>query len=221
MNDILTMLADINREAAYIGILTGLEKPSERIMEAMSKVPRNKFVPPELERNAFSNGPLPIGFGQTISQPYIVALMTDLLEIGKNDAVLEIGTGSGYQTAILSLMAKKVYTVEVIPTLSEEAEARFKALHYCNIKALIGNGYEGWPEYAPYDGIIVTAAAPHIPDSLVKQLKPGGRCVIPVGLPFDRQELMLLEKHRNGQTELFKILDVAFVPLVDSPKALH
>ncbi len=220
MKTIHTMLADIEQETAYTSLFTGRETLSERVMAAMSQVPREIFVPPELASHAFDNGPLPIGSGQTISQPYIVALMTDLLEIEKKDAILEIGTGSGYQTAILSLLADKVYTVEVIQDLSEDAEARFKALHYDNIKTRIGNGYAGWPDYAPYDGIIVTAAATHIPDALVKQLKPGGRLVIPVGFPFHSQELMMVEKQRNGQTRLLKILDVAFVPLVDSPKHL-
>lgn len=216
-----TMLTDIEQETAYTSILTGREKLSERVMDAMSEVPRDQFVPPALTTSAFDNGPLPIGSGQTISQPYIVALMTDLLEIGEGASILEIGTGSGYQTAILSLLAEKVYTVEIIRSLSEKARARFESLHYTNIKTRIGNGYDGWPEHAPYDGIIVTAAAPHIPDALVKQLKPGGRLVIPVGLPFAGQELMLLEKHLDGNSKLVKILDVAFVPLVDSSKALY
>ncbi|MGR9086755.1 MAG: protein-L-isoaspartate(D-aspartate) O-methyltransferase [Gammaproteobacteria bacterium] len=216
-NDIQTMLSDIRRETAYTGFMTGREKLSERVMDAMSEVPRDLFVPPSLQTSAFDNGPLPIGAGQTISQPYIVALMTDLLGIGERASILEIGTGSGYQTAILSTLAEKVYTVEIIRALSEEAQARFKALHYDNIKTRIGNGYEGWPEYAPYDGIIVTAAAPHIPDALVKQLKPGGRLVIPVGYPFTGQELLLLEKHPTKKSRPVKILDVAFVPLIDPP----
>jgi protein-L-isoaspartate(D-aspartate) O-methyltransferase len=216
MNDIHQMLDDIRRETAFTGILTGRETLNERILQAIGTVPRNKFVPAELKRYAFINGPLPIGFGQTISQPYIVALMTDLLQPEKSHAILEIGTGSGYQTAILSLLAKEVYTVEVIEALSAAAVAHFKELRYANIKTHIGNGYAGWPEYAPYDGIIVTAAATHIPEALVKQLKPGGRLVIPVGLPYHHQELMLLEKLRDGQTKVTKILDVAFVPLVDN-----
>jgi protein-L-isoaspartate(D-aspartate) O-methyltransferase len=220
MNDMQTMLADIRRETAYTSLFTGREKLSERVMEAMSEVPREKFIPPALTERAFNNGPLPIGSGQTISQPFIVALMTDLLEVGEQTSILEIGTGSGYQTAVLSLLAEKVYSVEIIPSLSEEAEARFKEMHYDNIKTRIGNGYEGWPEFAPYDGIIVTAAAPHIPDALINQLKPGGRLVIPVGVPHAHQELMLLEKHQKDKVRSNKILDVAFVPLMDYPTKL-
>lgn len=213
--DMKSMLADIEMETAYTSIMTGREKLSDRVMEAMSNVPRNEFVPPSLSTSSFDNGPLPIGSGQTISQPFIVALMTDLLEIGDGASILEIGTGSGYQTAILSLLAEQVYTVEIVRSLSEDACARFKSLHYTNIKTRVGNGYDGWPEYAPYDGIIVTAAAPHIPDALLKQLKPVGRMVIPVGYPFSTQELVLLVKQSHGNPKPVKILDVAFVPLVD------
>lgn len=218
MNDMQSMLDDIRRETAYTSLFTGREKLSGRVMDAMGKVPRDKFVPLSQVNRAFNNGPLPIGSGQTISQPYIVALMTDLLEIGEHASVLEIGTGSGYQTTILSLLAKKVYSVEIIQSLSEEAEARFREMHYGNIRTRVGNGYEGWPEFAPYDGIIVTAAAPYIPDALVEQLKPGGRLVIPVGLPHAHQELMLLEKHPEGKNRPVKILEVAFVPLIDHPR---
>ncbi|WP_020564671.1 protein-L-isoaspartate(D-aspartate) O-methyltransferase [Methylosarcina fibrata] len=220
MNDIQSMLDDIQQETAYTSLFTGREKLSGRVMDAMGRVPRDQFVPLSQVNRAFNNGPLPIGSGQTISQPYIVALMTDLLEIGKHASVLEIGTGSGYQTAILSLLAEKVYSVEIIQSLSEEAQARFKEMHYGNIKTRVGNGYEGWPEFAPYDGIIVTAAAPYVPDALVEQLKPGGRLVIPVGLPHAHQELMLLEKRPEGKNRPVKILEVAFVPLIDHPKPL-
>ncbi len=218
MNDIQSMLDDIRQETAYTSLFTGREKLSGRVMDAMGRVPRDQFVPLSQVNRAFNNGPLPIGSGQTISQPYIVALMTDLLEIGKHASVLEIGTGSGYQTAILSLLAEKVYSLEIIQSLSEEAQARFKEMHYGNIKTRVGNGYEGWPEFAPYDGIIVTAAAPYVPDALVEQLKPGGRLVIPVGLPHAHQELMLLEKHPEGKNRPVKILEVAFVPLIDHPR---
>jgi len=220
MNDIQSMLDDIRQETAYTSLFTGREKLSDRVMDAMGRVPRDKFVPLSQVNRAFNNGPLPIGSGQTISQPYIVALMTDLLEIGKHASVLEIGTGSGYQTAILSLLAEKVYSVEIIQSLSEEAQTRFKEMHYGNIKTRVGNGYEGWPEFAPYDGIIVTAAAPYIPDALVEQLKPGGRLVIPIGLPHAHQELVLLEKRPEGKNRPVKILEVAFVPLIDHPKPL-
>jgi protein-L-isoaspartate(D-aspartate) O-methyltransferase len=218
MNDIETMLAEIDSEAAFTSVMTGRETLSERVMAAMRRVPRDRFVPQHLKAYAFDNGPLPIGHGQTISQPYIVALMTDLLNTEKQHTILEIGTGSGYQTAVLAELVDQVYTLEVIGALSEQAKECFEALHYSNITTGVGNGYEGWSEHAPYDGIMVTAAASHIPDALVQQLKPGGRLVIPVGLPYLHQELLLLEKRQNGQTHVTKILDVAFVPLVDYRK---
>jgi protein-L-isoaspartate(D-aspartate) O-methyltransferase len=182
-------------------------------MTAMANVPRNEFVPNSYLDAAFNNGPLPIGHGQTISQPYIVALMTDMLELEDDDTILEIGTGSGYQTAILAELCKQVYTIEYIPALADMAKARLQRLGYDNIEAISGNGYDGWPEHAPYDGIIVTAAASHIPKPLIEQLKPGGRLVIPVGRPHLYQELTLVEKDEAGEITLKEILGVAFVPL--------
>jgi len=214
MNDIDRMIADIDMEVAATRGLIGRDSLDERVMQAMRKVPRDKFVPGDLRRFAFDNGPLPIGHQQTISQPYIVALMTDLLEPEKNKTVLEIGTGSGYQAAVLSLLVKKVYTMEFVKALSEQAAKRFRELHYDNIECRTGNGYLGWPERAPYDGIIITAAATHIPEALVEQLKPGGRMVLPVGMPFSHQELLLLEKDRYGNTQVTDILGVAFVPML-------
>jgi len=184
-----------------------------KVMAAMGKVPRNEFVPKSYVDAAFDNGPLPIGHGQTISQPYIVALMTDLLELGADDIVLEIGTGSGYQTAILSQLCKQVYTVECVAALADIAKARLERLGYDNIQSITGNGYDGWPEYAPYDGIIVTAAASHIPKPLIEQLKPGGKLVIPVGQPHLYQELTVVEKDENGEIDIREVLGVAFVPL--------
>jgi len=184
-----------------------------KVMAAMGKVPRNEFVPKSYVDAAFDNGPLPIGHGQTISQPYIVALMTDLLELGADDIVLEIGTGSGYQTAILSQLCKQVYTVECVAALADIAKARLERLGYNNIQSITGNGYDGWPEYAPYDGIIVTAAASHIPKPLIEQLKPGGKLVIPVGQPHLYQELTVVEKDENGEIDIREVLGVAFVPL--------
>jgi protein-L-isoaspartate(D-aspartate) O-methyltransferase len=221
MKNIHRMLEDIKRETALTAFLTGRKTLSPEVMEAMGEVPREQFVAPETAAMAFDNGPLPIGYGQTISQPFIVALMTELLEAKETDKILEIGTGSGYQTAILSLLAGQVYTVEVIEGLGIEAAARFKQLNYRNIHVKIGNGYEGWPEQAPYDGIIVTAAAPYVPDPLIEQLKTGGRLVIPIGRPYEHQELILLEKQKQGAPAISKILDVAFVPLVDSSKKWH
>jgi protein-L-isoaspartate(D-aspartate) O-methyltransferase len=210
------MINDIKSEVAITRRMIGRDRLDSRVMDAMRKVPREQFVPPELRYAAFDNGPLPIGFEQTISQPYIVALMTDLLQPKEDHVVLEIGTGSGYQTAILSQLCQQVYTVEVIATLSTEAKRRFDKLGYDNIEAKTDNGYKGWPDHAPYDGIIVTAAADHVPEAFIEQLKPGGRLVIPVGLPYRYQELILIEKDNNGDTHTTSILGVAFVPLIGS-----
>ena len=211
------MIEVIESELKYTRSMIGRDRFSPRVMEAMKKVPRDEFVPEDLKFLAFDNGPVPIGHGQTISQPYIVALMTDLLEPEPDHVVLEVGTGSGYQTAILSQLCKQVYSIEVIADLSEAAEARFKKLGYSNIETRVGNGYQGWPEHAPYDGIIVTAAAAYIPEALKEQLKPGAKMVIPVGLPHMHQELMLVEKDQQGEINVSPILGVAFVPLVETP----
>jgi len=213
------MLAEIDSEASYTRSLTGRQRFSARVMEAVGMVPREQFVPADMRGYAFDNGPLPIGHGQTISQPYIVALMTDLLELEADHSVLEIGTGCGYQTAILSLLARQVYSVEVVPELGAAAEQRLQELGYNNnISYQIGNGYAGWPEHAPYDAIIVTAAAAQVPQSLIDQLAPGGRLVIPVGLPQMPQELMLVTKDEQDKIHTSSILGVAFVPLTgDEP----
>jgi protein-L-isoaspartate(D-aspartate) O-methyltransferase len=210
------MITDIESEVEYTHSLTGRKALNPRVMAVMGQVPREKFVPHEMYDAAYDNGPLPIGHGQTISQPYIVALMTDLLQLEPGDRVLEIGTGSGYQTAILSCLAKAVYTVERIPELGEVAAGKLAALNYTNIHYRIGNGYEGWPEHAPYDAIIVTAAAPDVPRALIDQLKPGGHLVIPVGRQYMPQELMLIEKDTQNIIHSRGILGVAFVPLQDS-----
>ena len=215
MTTIDTMIADIESEVFYTRKMTGKDSLNANVMDAMRQVPRDRFVPDDLKRMAFNNGPLPIGYAQTISQPYIVALMTDLLNPEKNDVVLEVGTGSGYQAAVLSRLVKKVYSIEIIQELSDAATARLRENGYINIETCIGNGHKGWPEHAPYDGILVTAAATHIPEALVEQLKPEGRLAIPIGLPGYHQELLLVEKDKNGQTQVSSILDVAFVPLVD------
>ena len=209
------MLADIEREVAYTSSLIGKSQLDPRVMAAMGKVSREAFVPADLKYLAYDNGPLPIGHGQTISQPYIVDLMTDLLQPEAEHVVLEVGTGSGYQAAILSLLVKKLFTMERVAALGEASRVRLQSLGYSNIEYCTGNGYEGWPAHAPYDGIIVTAAASHIPPALVEQLKPGGRLVIPVGLPHLPQELLLVEKDGAGETHTRDILGVAFVPLRD------
>lgn len=214
MNDRHTqrMLDDIESEVRLTRKMIGRDALDPKVMSAMSSVPRDAFVPASYAGEAFDNGPLPIGHGQTISQPYIVALMTDLLELDAEHSVLEIGTGSGYQTAILSQLCRQVYSIEYVAALASDARARFEKLDYQNIQCMTGNGYHGWPEYAPYDGIIVTAAATHIPPPLMQQLKPGGRLVIPLGPPYLYQQLTLVEKDKKGTLKLRDILGVSFVP---------
>jgi len=210
------MIDDIESEVDFTRQLIGRDHLDPQVMAAMREVPRDAFVLPDLIDAAFDNGPLPIGYGQTISQPYIVALMTDMLKLRPEHRVLEIGTGSGYQTAILSQLCQQVYSVEVVPELSESAQRLFQQLGYDNIQTRTGNGYEGWPEHAPYDGIIVTAAASEIPHALIEQLKSGRRLVIPVGEPYRHQELFLVEKDPQGEIHIQGILGVAFVPMVDT-----
>lgn len=192
----------------------------ERVLEAMRRTPRHRFVPAELVPYAYNDRPLPIGYGQTISQPYIVAKMTELLQPKKEHRVLEIGTGSGYQAAVLSPLVAQVFTIEIIEPLGTAARQRLGSLGYKNIEVRVGDGYFGWPEKAPFDGIIVTAAADHIPPSLVQQLKPGGRMVIPVGNPFQAQVLVLVTKGAKGPRDLQvrELMPVAFVPLTGGPK---
>lgn len=182
----------------------------KKLLEAMLEVPRHKFVPEEWQEYSYSDGPLPIGYGQTISQPYIVALMTELLGLSSGDKVLEIGTGSGYQAAILSRIGCSVYTVEIVKELSESAENAIIELGYENVHFRVGDGYEGWEEYSPYDAIVVTASPPEIPQPLLDQLKTGGKMVMPVGK--DHQELELITKTESGR-DIKDIIPVAFVPM--------
>ncbi len=184
-----------------------------RVLAAMEAVPRERFVPAQYAEDAYGDHPLPIGYGQTISQPYIVALMTQLLELKGHEKVLEVGAGSGYQAAILSLLAHEVYTVERIPQLAEKARQRLRELGYHNVYIRVGDGYEGWPEHAPYDAIIVTCAAEEIPPPLVEQLADGGRLVIPVGESGWSQRLMFIRK-RGTELEQREVAGVVFVPLV-------
>ena len=186
---------------------------SSSVVQAMEKVERHLFVPSWLVPFAYHNNPLPIGYGQTISQPIVVALMTELLNVKSGDKVLEVGTGSGYQAAILAEIAKSVYTMEVIEPLEKQAAERLKSLGYENVTVRMGDGYYGWPEAAPFDSIIVTAATGQVPPPLLKQLKPGGRMVIPLGMQFMTQYLMLVEKRDDGSVTTRQILPVAFVPL--------
>lgn len=214
MSNIDRMLRDILREVALTRRLTGKDSLDDRVMEAMKKVPRHLFVPEESRIGAYENGPVPIGYGQTISQPYIVALMTDLLHTQPDHVVLEVGTGSCYQSAILSHLVKQVYTIEIVEHLAKQAQERLQRLGYSNLEVRVGDGNFGWPEHAPFDGVIVTAAAPFIPQALIDQLKTGGRLVIPVGQPHLHQELMVVKKKQNGKIDTQDILAVAFVPLV-------
>ncbi len=207
------MLADIHREVAYTRSLTGMEEFSERVYQAMASVPRHKFVPEHLVERAYDNNPLPIGYGQTISQPYIVALIAELLETEADDVVLEVGTGSGYQAAVISRLVKQVYTTEIVPQLAEQARERLVNLGYDNIEVSAADGYYGLTEHAPYDGIIVTAAAPVVPRALVEQLAVGARLILPVGQPFSYQELVMVEKEDEERLKTRHILGVSFVPL--------
>ncbi len=184
-----------------------------KVMEVLGEVPRHEFVPEARRPSAYKNRPLPIGYGQTISQPYIVALMTDLARVDGHSKVLEIGTGSGYQAAVLGALVDKVYTMEIVPPLAASATKRLKDLGYDNVTVRHDDGYYGWQEHAPFDAIVVTAAASHIPPPLVQQLKPGGRMVIPVGSAFAVQQLVLVQRDANDEVRIRQILPVRFVPL--------
>ncbi|HEX2123866.1 MAG TPA: protein-L-isoaspartate(D-aspartate) O-methyltransferase [Thermoanaerobaculia bacterium] len=207
------MVNEIAEDVRFTARETGRMALDRRVMDAMRTTPRHLFVPDELRGAAYQNRPLPIGHGQTISQPYIVALMTDLLRTKRTDVVLEVGTGSAYQAAVLSPLVKHVYTVEIIAPLAQQATARLRSLGYRNVTARHADGYNGWKEHAPFDAIIVTAAATHIPPPLIRQLKPGGRMIIPVGGPFATQSLMLVEKTAAGKVRTRSVLPVQFVPL--------
>jgi protein-L-isoaspartate(D-aspartate) O-methyltransferase len=191
---------------------------SKKVLDAMNSVPRHLFVPEGYRRGSYYDQPLLIGLGQTISQPYIVALMTEMLDVDNDDIVLEIGTGSGYQAAVLSTIVKELYTIEIIEELGLQATERLKSLGYDNVKVKISDGRLGWPEKAPFDAIIVTAAAPKIPDPLIKQLKPGGRMVIPVNNSSYSQDLLIVEKDEAGNIDTKKTIPVRFVPLVEGEK---
>src|SRR6266850_4704237 len=205
------MVAEIAAMARETGGETGRPGFSDAVMAAMGKVPRHRFVPFLQDLFAYENRPLPIGEGQTISQPYIVALMTDLLDPKPGDIALEVGTGSGYQAAVLAELVAKVYTIEIVEPLALRAEADLKRLGYTNVLVRAGDGYKGWPEAAPFDAVIVTCAPDHVPQPLVDQLKEGGRMIIPVG-PLGDQELFVLQK-KAGKVERRAVLPVRFVPM--------
>jgi protein-L-isoaspartate(D-aspartate) O-methyltransferase len=209
------MLVEISAGIFHVSNVLGKTALDKRVMTAMGKVPRHEFVPVELQPYAYANIPLPIGFEKTISQPFIVALMTDLLDLSESDTVLEIGTGLGYQAAILAQLARQVYSIEIIEELARQAKQRLRRQGCSNIEIKIANGYHGWSEHAPFDKVIVTAAPDLIPPPLIHQLKAGGKMVIPAGLP-DAQQLVLLEKNGAGRVTTREILQVRFSQLEET-----
>jgi protein-L-isoaspartate(D-aspartate) O-methyltransferase len=209
------MLAEISAATVHVSGLIGKTALDERVMTAMGQVPRHEFVPIELQPYAYANTPLPIGFSKTISQPFMVALMTDLLDVGAHDAVLEIGTGLGYQTAILARLAREVYSIEIIKELGQAAKRRLRRQGYTNVELRISNGYHGWSEHAPFDKVIVTAAPELIPPPLIQQLRNGGKMVVPAGLP-DAQQLVLVDKDDSGRVTMREILRVQFSQLEET-----
>jgi protein-L-isoaspartate(D-aspartate) O-methyltransferase len=210
------MVDTIEAHARSIGGGIGEKGLDARVLAVLGAIPRHEFVPGEASHLAYVDRPLVIGLGQTISQPFIVALMTQLLQVKPDDRVLEIGTGSGYQAAVLSRLAREVYSVEIVAELGRRAAQTLSRLGYANVTTRIGDGYQGWSEHAPYDGIMVTAAPDHIPPALIAQLKPGGRLVIPVGVHF--QDLMVIAKAADGTTTSTSIIPVRFVPLTRDSK---
>ena len=217
--EIEALLHEIRSEAREASPWTGRTEIAPQVLAALAAVPRHVFLPEVLRPVAYINRPLPIGHEQTISQPFIVALMTDLLDLRARDRVLEIGTGSGYQAAVLGQLVQQVYTLEIIPALADQARQRLQALGYDNIELRLGDGQSGWPEKAPYDAILVTAAAPDIPPALIRQLKPGGRLLIPIGPRHGHQNLLLARKEADGHLSRQNLLPVIFVPLtgVETP----
>ena len=220
------MVAEIESEVAATRDWIGKASLEPRVIAALNKVPRHLFVPPATQRDAYENRPQPIGHGQTISQPYMVAIMTDMAAPKPDSRVLEVGTGCGYQAAVLAELAERVYTIEVVPELARAAAARLEALGYDNVDVRVGDGALGWPEHAPYDAIVVTAAAWHrVPPALIAQLAPGGRLVVPVDrskaaarYPFadQEQDLMVITKNSEGRVTERRVLPVAFVPLIEA-----
>ena len=207
------LLREIEADMRATARETGLATLSDPVRRAMAAVARERFVPPNLAAAAYENRPLPIGEGQTISQPFIVALMTELLQPKSNHVVLEVGTGSGYQAAVLAECVAKVYSIEIVAALAQRARVALEAAGYRNVETRTGDGYLGWPEAAPFDGIVVTAAPDHVPPRLVEQLKPGGRLVIPVGPHRWTQELLVIEAGRDGRALTRRTIAVRFVPL--------
>ena len=206
------LAAEVERDVRATRGYTGRARLDSAVIDAIRSVPRHEFVPPELREAAYINRPLPIGEDQTISQPYIVALMTDLADVGPDSTVLEVGTGSGYQAAVLAEIVAHVYTIEIIDVLGQRAARTLERLGYENVTVRIGDGYRGWPEFAPFDAILVTAAPEAVPPPLIAQLKPGGKLVVPVGPERGAQSLQVLEKGPEGDITTTDVLPVAFVP---------
>jgi protein-L-isoaspartate(D-aspartate) O-methyltransferase len=207
------LVAEVESEVRQTADYLGRASLDPRVVAALGSVPRHEFVPASQRRHAYEDRPLPIGHGQTISQPYIVAIMTDLVEIEPGDRVLEIGTGSGYQAAMLAALEARVCSIEIIPALAERARKDLERLGYGDVRTRTGDGYYGWPECGPFDAIVVTAGASHVPPPLVEQLAPGGRMIIPVGSRFLTQQLLLVEKDDRGEVTTRHVLPVRFVPL--------
>jgi len=206
------MIAEIVADAVFLTAQLGKSSFAPRVIDAMGRIPRHEFVPLELRAYAYLNSPLPVGYGKTVSQPFIVALMTDLLDPHPGDVILEVGAGVGYQAAILSELVNQVYSIELIEELALDTRHRLQHLGYRNIEIGVGNGYYGWAEHAPFDKIVVTAAPDLIPPPLLAQLKPGGKMVIPTGIP-DKQQLVLVEKSGNGKLTTREVLPVRFSEL--------
>ncbi|HXZ54902.1 MAG TPA: protein-L-isoaspartate(D-aspartate) O-methyltransferase [Burkholderiales bacterium] len=212
------MIAEVVADAVFLTPQLGKAALDARVIEVMSRIPRHEFVPVELQAYSYANAPLPVGYGKTVSQPFIIALMTDLLEPRPADTVLEVGAGVGYQAAILSELVKQVYSIDIIEELALETRRRLGRLGYRNVQVGVGNGYYGWSEHAPFDKIIVTAAPDLIPPPLIAQLKPGGRMVIPTGIP-DKQQLVVLEKSSDGRLATREVLPVRFSELEEGGNA--
>jgi protein-L-isoaspartate(D-aspartate) O-methyltransferase len=212
------MIAEVVADAVFLTPQIGKSSFDARVIEVMGRIPRHEFVPVELQAYSYINSPLPVGYGKTVSQPFIIALMTDLLEPHAGDTVLEVGAGVGYQAAILSELVKQVYSIELIEELALETRRRLRRLGYRNIEVGVGNGYYGWSEHAPFDKIMVTAAPDLIPPPLISQLKPGGRIVIPTGIP-DKQQLVVLEKSADGKLTTREVLAVRFSELEEGGEA--
>ena len=211
------LIQEVIRDTRQTRDYTGLDKLSERVINSMRQTPRDQFVPRSSAVYAWENRPLGIGYGQTISQPFIVALMTELLEPEASARVLEIGTGSGYQAAVLARLVSEVYTIEIVPELAEQASMRLAELGYDNVQVRAGDGWHGWPEAAPFDSIIVTAVAEEIPPNLIEQLKPGGRIVIPIGPAHGGQQLVVATR-TDDSVDIREVLPVQFVPFTRSPQ---